>query len=352
MFDLLVNTMAAWNQAGCLIAAAVCTSLGSLCLGNRLYWRLCALRVSGTIVGVREIGKGMYRPVYSYTLPDGSRAEGTSDTGSSAVSRMGTGRVVRLLVFVQHPQEVAEYDGFLLEIVGAVLTVVGCGLCYYAVTTWPLTPVTWMMLAGIVIYLAAHHSRTLSRKPGTAPSVLAWRQARDARLTASPVVPAEQVHGRPDCLEQRRNQAKINRLALPVLIVAGAALGALGIRLAQSTAALQTGGVRAQGTVVSLELQESSGSSTYHPVVEFSSGDVNTLRFTDRAGSNPPSYRTGEHVTVLYMPQSPRNTAIIDHGRWNWLLPTALCLFGALLILAGARGIWARGRTQVSLEGA
>jgi len=41
-------------------------------------------------------------------------------------------------------------------------------------------------------------------------------------------------------------------------------------------------------------------------------------------------------VAVLYDPELPQGTAIIDRGWWNWLLPGAVCLFG---LMAGAAGL-------------
>ena len=55
-------------------------------------------------------------------------------------------------------------------------------------------------------------------------------------------------------------------------------------------------------------------------------------------------YHPGDTVAVLYDPELPQGTAIIDRGWWNWLLPGAVCLFG---LLAGAAGLF-MGRTGSS----
>jgi len=59
----------------------VCLGLGGLILGNSLYWRIHALRASGTIVGVVS-RNGAYTPVYRYTLQDGQTHIAKSNTGS------------------------------------------------------------------------------------------------------------------------------------------------------------------------------------------------------------------------------------------------------------------------------
>jgi hypothetical protein len=99
--------------------------------------------------------------------------------------------------------------------------------------------------------------------------------------------------------------------------------------------------VHARGTVVSLQLESDSDSSTYHPVVRFSTTDDSSVEFKDRVGTDPPAYHPGDTVAVLYDPELPQGTAIIDRGWWNWLLPGAVCLFG---LLVGAAGLF-MGRT-------
>ncbi|MGH9894056.1 MAG: DUF3592 domain-containing protein, partial [bacterium] len=62
----------------------------------------------------------------------------------------------------------------------------------------------------------------------------------------------------------------------------------------------------ADGKVIALDRSYSSSSSgsrsssTYRPVVEFTSATGKRIEFTSSVGSNPPSHRVGEPVTVLY----------------------------------------------------
>jgi len=128
-------------------------------------------------------------------------------------------------------------------------------------------------------------------------------------------------------------------MTTPALLMAGLAACALGIHLGRATANLQMTGSRASGIVVSLELQRRSDPATYRPVVEFSpDGGQGAVQFMDPVGSNPAAYHAGERVRVLYREASPRNSAIIDRGPWNWAGPTAVFLFGALLGVLGWEG--------------
>jgi hypothetical protein len=56
-------------------------------------------------------------------------------------------------------------------------------------------------------------------------------------------------------------------------------------------------------------------------------------------GSNPAAYREGDPVTVLYFRTLPAETATIDRGLLNWLVPGILCVMGTFL--AGV-ALWAR----------
>jgi hypothetical protein len=50
MFGFFVDGLQAYNQVGLFIGALACLGLGGLILGNSLYRRLNAPRVSGTVV--------------------------------------------------------------------------------------------------------------------------------------------------------------------------------------------------------------------------------------------------------------------------------------------------------------
>ena len=72
--------------------------------------------------------------------------------------------------------------------------------------------------------------------------------------------------------------------------------------------------VASQGTIVKLiasRSTSSSGNSTvYRPVVQFIDQNGNQVEFVSSTGSNPPSYKIGEEVEVLYNPESPNEAKI------------------------------------------
>jgi hypothetical protein len=138
-------------------------------------------------------------------------------------------------------------------------------------------------------------------------------------------------------------QQKANRLAVPLLLVAGIGFVVLGGYLQRTTSTFLAKAVHAQGAVVDLAVSHSGSGDghTYAAIVEFQV-DGSTYRFTDSVGSNPPMYRRGDLVSVLYDPDRPRH-ARIDRGVWNRLLPTLVGGFGALLC---SFGVWALVRRK------
>jgi hypothetical protein len=125
--------------------------------------------------------------------------------------------------------------------------------------------------------------------------------------------------------------------ALPgILVLVGIILLAIGFYEGHNVLHLTQSGQRAQGTVVRMELETGSDNeSTYHAVVRFSPDEDIQIEFQDRAGTNPPSHRPGDAVTVLYSPDSPQSSAMIDRRSWNWLPTAALLVFGTVLAAAG-----------------
>lgn len=81
---------------------------------------------------------------------------------------------------------------------------------------------------------------------------------------------------------------------------------------------------RADGTVTDLVFHSGSkGSGTYAPTVQFEAGG--RVIHISGSGTNPPAFRRGEHVAVLYPAENPE-AGRIDSFSENWL---------GILILAG-----------------
>jgi hypothetical protein len=104
--------------------------------------------------------------------------------------------------------------------------------------------------------------------------------------------------------------------------------------------------VRAEGTVVALQPRYSSNTSssgatpsdsnrsaTFAPVIRFKHGDQ-VIDFTGSTSSNPPSYRVGETVPVLYVESAPFG-ARIDSFFAVWGGALILGSLGAVFLAIG-----------------
>lgn len=129
-------------------------------------------------------------------------------------------------------------------------------------------------------------------------------------------------------------------LLLANLLVAAMAAGTvwLGWRGYQ----LSTHGESAIGHVVEMEESTDGEGSccVYSPVIEFNANG-RPVRFEGSNASDPPAYRVGQEVEVLYLPEDPSRAAINSfYELWMVsaiLAPVTLVLFIVLNWLAIAR---------------
>jgi hypothetical protein len=95
---------------------------------------------------------------------------------------------------------------------------------------------------------------------------------------------------------------------------------------------LSRGGSTVGGTVVALKESPATQDSgvTYAPVIGYEVGG-RAYTFTSGNSSDPPAYRVGERVEVLYDPGDPTR-ARIDSWWELWLMPVVLG--GAAVVVA------------------
>jgi hypothetical protein len=333
MFNLIADGMQAYNQVGLFIGALICLAIGCFLLGYSLYQRTHALRVMGTIIGV-ICSDSMFRPVYRYTSPDGQSHVAKSDMNSSWVRGKETGRVVPLIISGSNPAEAQEANSYLLDMVGLVFFACGIWLGYIALTSYPITLMTWIMALALIIFLAERGYRTFIPK-GQRPSFAEWRQKLKPKQTTpidlADVKPIEQILAGSNWRQTNFRKLKI---AAPFFAFFAVVLVCIGIYQSMKLARLESTGLRADGEVVRLQRESSDdGGSVYYAVVKFRTEKGVSIEFKDSVGSNPPSYRRGDKVTVLYLADNPQQEAMIDRGFWgNWAIPAILFLAAAIVI--------------------
>jgi len=337
LLELFADATTLLNQAALLAVAALFGGIGALLSGNRLYWRIRARSVRGTVAGVRVSGRRYY-PVYRYQSPAGKRFQATSDVGVGVSPKLVTGRKLRLLFLKKHPDRVAEAGVQILEAVGWGCLVVAASAVGLALGLWPVTMPTWVMLSGVAVFIAYRLRRAMPAR-GEKPFNSLTREAPPEGLMDTAVHPIEEILSGPVRAERQRKQRLAGLIVTPILVAAGITVFALGAHLGRTTYLLLSAGERAHGTVLFCELVRTLHGSSYYPVVQFSTRKGLAVQFRDKMGSNPAAYQEGQAVDVLYFPGRPEGSATIDHGVLNWLAPGILCVGGVFLavVALGAR---------------
>jgi uncharacterized protein DUF3592 len=337
LLELFADASALLNQAALLAGAALFGGVGALLAGNKLYWRLRARSVQGTVAGVRVSGR-QYYAVYRYKSPAGKRFQATSDVGAGVSPNLVTGRKLRLLFLKKHPDRVAEAGVHIVEAIGWGFFALAALAVGIAMTLWPVTTPTWVMLGGVVVFVAYRLLRAMPLR-GEKPFTSLTRQPPPEDLVGAPVHPIEEILSGPVRAERQRKQRIAGLIVTPILVAAGIGVFALGAHLGRTTYLLLSTGERAHGTVLFCELVKTLHGSSYYPVVQFATRNGLGVQFRDKMGSNPPAYREGEAVDVLYFPAIPETSATIDRGVLNWLAPAILCVGGVFLsvVAVGAR---------------
>jgi len=94
----------------------------------------------------------------------------------------------------------------------------------------------------------------------------------------------------------------------------------------------------AQGTVIEMIPKRSKDSTTYSPVVSFTTKSGQQITYTSSTSSNPPSYDVGENVQIFYDPANP-NDAEINGFFSLWLGVIILGFIGIVFFLIGSLGV-------------
>jgi len=102
--------------------------------------------------------------------------------------------------------------------------------------------------------------------------------------------------------------------------------------------------VEGQGKVIEMvRIRSDDGGYMYAPLVRFETSDGRSIEFESRVRSNPPGYRTGQTVAVLYDPDEPESAAIRGVLQL-WLTSIILGFVGSMFLLIGTGMIVICGR--------
>ena len=109
-----------------------------------------------------------------------------------------------------------------------------------------------------------------------------------------------------------------------------------------NTLAFLAKAISTKGRVINLEERASNDddgrySYSYYPVVEFSYSRGRTKQFVSKLGRNPPAFKVGQEVTVMYDPNNVESAKIGTFGEL-WLFTVIL---GSLSCYSSKLDIWA-----------
>ncbi len=119
-------------------------------------------------------------------------------------------------------------------------------------------------------------------------------------------------------------------LVSAILLLTGSLFAGVGAYLYFQQANLEKTGLQTEGIVIALVENSDSDGSTYAPVFQFKTRNGRVFEVQSNNFSNPPAYKVGQRVTVMYPPESPAEAQIKGEG---WLLMVIFGGVGALDLL-------------------
>lgn len=330
MVHLVFTLIQAYDKIIRVMIGAFCVLIGALISLYPVYVRYGARRYRGAVFGLRQDGNVLW-PVIAYTDEDGQRHEALANSGSSQIAAV-PGMPANIVVKPGRPDRCASAGFGWVELAGVAFLIPGILLARSGLKDFPVNWLSIPLTLGFVGYIGTRIFRRLH--PLLAAMKGAdWREENEeaARKRAQwPLLPASEIAARV------KTQDRHTRRALPWLFVIGLALMVGGAWWEQHRAIFMATAAVADGRVIGGDWSGGSGSSrpTFHAVVQFSDANGRSVTYRDEIGTNPPSFRIGETVRIYYDPERPES-ALIDRGFWNWVLPMLVALGGFLALLGG-----------------
>lgn len=125
----------------------------------------------------------------------------------------------------------------------------------------------------------------------------------------------------------------INIIKYVFFVIGLCLLGGAGY-LHQNTQSFLSQAVTGEGVVISFSTSRSDNSDVYHPVVAFKTKTGELIQFTESVGRNPPAYKEGEIVEVLYNLASPKE-ARLNNFTSLYVAPLILGIIGSVFFFVG-----------------
>jgi len=275
-----------------------------------------------------------FHPVAEYVGPNGQKYFVEGSVGSS-VPLQRVGAPVTILVRPREPEK-AVLKSPLSFILGSSLALMG--LISVAVFRITFRPSVFSLVAAVIVLggLALKVRKAWRKEPIT---LQAWREYKKQTLSPRVCQSKDEIRwADPISISAAiENYRKSNRFAVPILFGLGFGLLLASYFAYSNTETFLESADRSSGQVIDLRQTDpgSDGSPTYAAVVEYIDRGGQRHTVVDSFSSDPPSYRKGDDVMILYNRNNPSD-ARIDRGVWNYWLSGICGSLGALFTLLGS----------------
>jgi hypothetical protein len=141
-------------------------------------------------------------------------------------------------------------------------------------------------------------------------------------------------------LERYFMEKSVSKLKNMAFVLIGLSLLYAAFTSFQTTKALLSEAIFTQGIVIGLEefFSRDGLTSTFSPIIEFELPDGQVRQLIPSNSSNPPAYRRGEIVKVMYPSNSPE-AATVNSFLTLWLETIIFSLFGLICLYVGSTPI-------------
>lgn len=126
-----------------------------------------------------------------------------------------------------------------------------------------------------------------------------------------------------------------------LLVTLSLSLLSVGLRLLYSKIQLQKSGIKTEGKVIRNEkyienivdyFNQVVPIILYRPVIEFTTKDGLVLQATCDEGSNPPTYKEGDIVNIIYPSNNPENFEL-ESNKYKFSIPTIFISVAIMLLV-------------------
>ncbi len=282
----------------------------------------------------------MYRAVFEYKMPNGDRNQIVSDVSSNYLLNKIPGTRITLLMSQKNPKNVKRPSRFMI-IFGLIFLTPGIFIMNMALTRFEFNIFTILMVLAGVGFLSYKIWSFISKisvkefKKGLSDF---RKEGLEVASSYSRGGKGERVLDNSEIMARVKVQARNSMIASYVMFVMVLALAGGAYFTGLNMLNITRNGISTSGKVVDLKSRYSSSSGgsgggyTYYAVVNYTDNNGRSIRFEDNVGSSNPTYKRGDKVQILYLPDNTQG-AIIDRGLMNWGLSGGLAIGSLLLLL-------------------